>query len=95
MATKVIVAHHVSDFDEWLPVFKEHGDVRRKHGAQGHVVNRGIEDPNQIVIVTEFATLDGARGFMTDPSLKEAMAKAGVDGSPTIYLVEQAEEERY
>jgi hypothetical protein len=32
---------------------------------------------------------------MADPSLPEAMRRAGVDGEPTIYLVEQAEDVRY
>ena len=95
MTTLVIVAHHVADFEQWQPVFKEHGETRRRHGAKGHVIGRGVEDPNQIVIVNEFATLEGARAFMTDPSLPAAMEKGGVDGAPTIYLVEEAEQERY
>lgn len=34
--TKVIVQHHVADYDRWYPVFTEHGDVRRQYGATGH-----------------------------------------------------------
>lgn len=93
--TKVIVAHHVADYDRWYPVFKEHGEVRRSHGAQGHTVTRGLEDPNQVVVVNDFATAEGARAFMSDPSLPGVMERAGVDGAPTIYLVDEAESERY
>lgn len=92
---KVIVAHHVADYDRWYPVFKEHGEIRRTHGAKGHVVNRAVEDPNQVVIVNEFATLEGARAFMADPNLPTVMKQAGVDGEPTIYLVEEVEDQRY
>lgn len=95
MTAKAIVAHHVADYDEWYQVFKEHGEVRRQHGAKGHIINRGIADPNQIVVVSEFATVEQARAFMADPSLPAAMERAGADAEPTIYLVEQAEEERY
>jgi heme-degrading monooxygenase HmoA len=95
MTVNAIVAHHVADYDEWYGVFKEHGEIRRQHGAAGHIINRGVEDPNQIVAVTEFTTVEQARAFMTDPSLRAAMERAGVDSEPTIYLVEQAEEERY
>jgi hypothetical protein len=95
MATNVIVAHHVWDYDRWLTVFGEHGEIRRRHGAEGHVVHRGVEDPDQIVIVNDFATIAGARAFMADPSLREAMTEAGVEGVPAIYLVEETERQRY
>lgn len=93
MAVQVIVAHHAADYDRWLPAFKEHGEVRRRHGSTGATIYRGVEDPNQIVVVNEMATLEGARGFMEDPSLKDAMDRAGVDGQPTIYVVERSGEE--
>lgn len=93
--TKVIVAHHVADFDAWYPVFVEHGEVRRKHGATGHTIHRGVEDPNALVVVNDFADADGARAFMTDPGLPDVMSRAGVDAAPTIYLVEEAEAEDY
>jgi hypothetical protein len=92
---KVIVSHHVTDFDQWYPVFEEHGEVRRTHGATGHTVNRSVEDPNQLVIVNDFATVEDARAFMGDPSLPDAMQRAGVDGTPTIYLVDEVEDVRY
>jgi uncharacterized protein (DUF1330 family) len=96
MGTKVIGAFRVTDYDQWYPVFKEQGvAVRRKHGATGHIVNRGIEDPNQVVVVVEFSSPEEARAFMTDPALREVMQKAGVEGAPTMNLVEEAEEERY
>lgn len=80
--TKVIVQHHVADYDRWYPVFTEHEDIRRRHGATGHSISREVADPNTIVIVNEFATLDGARAFMQDPSLPAAMERGGVDGRP-------------
>ncbi len=88
---KVIVAHHVADYDQWYPVFEEHGEVRRKHGGTGHTITRVADDPNSLVIITEFATVDGARGFSQDPSLRDAMARAGVDAAPQVWIVEDAE----
>ena len=92
---KVIVQHHVADYDRWYPVFIEHGDIRRRHGATGHSVNRAADDPNIVVIVNDFATLEGARAFAQDPSLPEAMQRAGVDGPPQVWIVEEADEARY
>ena len=88
--TKVIVQHHVADYDTWLAVFLEHGDVRRSHGATGHTVTRAIDDPNSIVIVNEFASADGAKAFATDPSLPDVMHRAGVDSAPQVWIAEEA-----
>ena len=92
---KVIVQHHVADYDRWFAVFTEHGDVRRRHGATGHTVTRSIGDPNAIVIVNEFATVDGAKAFAADPSLPETMARAGVDGAPQVWITEEASSVAY
>jgi len=92
---KVIVQHHVTDYDRWYPVLAEHGEVRRKHGATGHTIHRAADDPNTIVIVTDFKSLDGARAFSSDPSLADAMKRAGVDGPPQVWIVNEAETIRY
>jgi uncharacterized protein (DUF1330 family) len=93
--TKVIVKHRVVDYDRWYPVFTEHGEVRRTHGATGHSIEREVADPNSLIIVNEFATLEGARAFTQDPSLQDAMTRAGVDGAPTVWIVEESETKRY
>ena len=92
---QVIVEHHVADYDAWYPVFIEHGDVRRKHGATGHAVYRTVADPNEVVVVNQFATREGAEGFMTDPSLPDVMHRAGVDSAPKIWLVSEADVTSY
>lgn len=93
--TKVIVQNHVIDYDRWLPVFTEHESVRRSHGATGHSIGREVADPNSIVIVNEFKTLEGARAFSQDPSLPTAMERGGVDKPPQVWIVEEAEARRY
>lgn len=87
---KVIVQHHVADYDAWFTVFSEHGVVRRKHGATGHTVTRAVDDPNSLVVVNDFATLAGAQAFAADPSLPEAMDRAGVDGPPQVWITEES-----
>lgn len=93
--TRVIVQHHVADYDRWYPVFTEHESVRRQHGATGHSISRDVSDPNTIVIVNEFATLEGALGFRDDPSLPAAMERGGVDGPPQVWIAEDAETTAY
>lgn len=52
-------------------------------------------DPNTIVIVTDFATLEGARSFSEDPSLRAAMERGGVDGPPQFWICDEADVRTY
>ena len=92
---KAIVQHHVVDYDQWFAVFTEHQAIRQRHGATGHSVSRSASDPNTLVIVTDFATLDGALAFTQDPSLRSAMERGGVDGAPQVWIVEEADARTY
>jgi hypothetical protein len=92
---KVIVQHRVADYDRWFPVFTEHEAVRRQHGATGHSINRTVADPNTLVIVNDFATLEGAQAFTQDPSLPAAMARGGVEGAPQAWIVDEADARTY
>jgi hypothetical protein len=92
---KVIVQHRVTDYDRWLTVYIEHGDVRRRHGGTGHTITRAAGDPNNLVVVNEFDTLAGATAFSQDPTLPEAMARAGVDGMPQVWIVNEADTAAY
>ena len=93
--TKVIVQHRVADYDRWLPVFNEHEAVRRQYGATGHSITRVASDPNTVVIVNDFATLEGALGFAQDPSLPAAMARGGVEGAPQVWIGDEADSGTY
>ena len=91
MKVQVIVSLHVHDFDKWHLVFTEHGDVRRAHGALGHRVYRALDDPRSVVVANDFETEAGARAFLADPSLRDAMDRAGVDRPPVITLCDTSE----
>jgi hypothetical protein len=92
---KVIVQHQVADYDTWFAVFNEHRAVRQAHGATGHSVCRVAGDPNTIVIVNDFASLEGALAFTQDPSLSAAMAKGGVTGAPQVWITNEADVAAY
>ena len=90
MAT-LTVQHHVKNYDAWKPIFDEDGTNRRANGATSHTVYRGGEDNNEVIIVTEFESREGALAFMTNPSLKDAMERAGVDSEPRVTLGDKVE----
>ena len=80
----VIVQHQVEDYDAWRPLFDEHGTVRREHGCSSERVYRAVDDPNQTAVVMEYPTREAAEGLLADPSLREAMSRAGVIGAPIV-----------
>jgi len=91
----IIVQHTVSDYDAWKRVFDEHEAVRRQHGATGHELYRGADDPNAVTVVNHFPSREQAEAFATDPSLKEAMERGGVVSEPRVTWVEKSESVDY
>jgi heme-degrading monooxygenase HmoA len=90
MAT-VAVRNRVADFDAWKIGYDEHGAVRKEHGSTGATVLRDASDPNEVLVLTYWPSLENARAFANDPSLREAMEKSGVIGAPRIEFYEEAD----
>jgi hypothetical protein len=93
--TLLVVNHRVRDFAAWKPVFDEHQAVRTKHGATRHWLYQDADEPNDVTVATEFPTREQAQAFVDDPSLAEAMGKAGVEGPPHIHFREPVEQVDY
>lgn len=91
----LVVHHRVRDYDAWKAVFDEHEPVRRSHGEIEHRVYRDLHDRNRVVIHNDFPTEDAARAFLEDPSLREAMERAGVEGEPGMSFIERLERKVY
>jgi len=87
----VVVQHVCKDYDAWRPVFDEHATSRSGHGCKGEQVYRSVDDPNAVAVVMEWPSTDAAQGFMSDPSLADAMQRGGVVGPPTITIGEHVE----
>ena len=90
--TTLAVRHRVEDFDQWSTGFKEHGEVRRSHGATG---DRVLRDGNQVLALIDFPDAASAAAFQADPSLRDAMQHAGVVGAPDISVWTESSQEQY
>lgn len=86
-----IVVHKVAAYDTWKKAFDADAGARAQAGIIGYAVNRGVEDPNVVIVYLQSTTLDQVRQFAASPKLKETMAKAGVEGAPKIAFVQGAE----
>jgi hypothetical protein len=90
--TTLLVQHTVESFKEWKVGFDNHESNRRLHGSTGH---RLLRDDNAITILIDFPDAESAKAFTADPSLKEAMTKAGVIGAPTLSYLDDVESLSY
>lgn len=91
----IFVRHHVKDFATWKPAFDEHEPIREAYGISGHRLYQGTDDPNDMTIVLETGDLERAKGFATSEDLRSAMMRAGVEGPPEVWYVEDVEEKQY
>ncbi len=88
MAT-LLVRHRVRDFERWKQVFDAQAPERAAAGSLGGRVFRDGDDPEDVVIVLEWADLDRARDFAEREDLQETMERAGVMGEPDfLFLAE-------
>ena len=90
MAT-IIVRHKVKDYASWKAGYDDHGPARRAAGCQGTVVYRSADDPNQVVIVLEWDSLENAQKFAGSDELREKMQEVGVADQPDMYFLNEAD----
>ncbi len=89
MAT-VAVRHQVNDYDAWKAVYDEHGANRKEHGCIGDQILRDDADPSEVLVLTRWPSMKNAQEWAADPSLRDAMSRAGVVGAPRIEFYEEA-----
>ena len=80
----ILISHAVSNYDTWKKAFDDHASARKEASFLGHHVNRGADDPNQVVIYLPATDVDKVKAFIDSADLAEKMKEAGVTGTPTI-----------
>jgi hypothetical protein len=86
----LIVTHKVEDFARWKVVFDSTNAMKKPHGWKRSNIYTLDGDRNNVMVVEEFATMEGAKAFASSAELRAAMGKAGVVGAPDIRFVNQA-----
>jgi hypothetical protein len=89
MAT-MFVRHSVSDYKTWRKAYDEFASVQKAKGVTAQAVYQAADNPNDITVTHEFATVEAAQAFARSAELKNAMQNAGVTGAPTIWFTNRA-----
>ncbi|MEE9585792.1 MAG: antibiotic biosynthesis monooxygenase [Nitrososphaerales archaeon] len=81
----------VEDYAKWKPVYDEHTAARKVSGSKGAQVLQNAENPNEIMIILEYESVEKAKAFSQSEGLRLAMQKAGVNSIPDIIFVNEVE----
>ncbi|MEX0744752.1 MAG: antibiotic biosynthesis monooxygenase [Phycisphaeraceae bacterium] len=85
----VMIRHRVQDFERWRQVFEAAADFRRDGGEQRYEVFEIHDDPDHVVLLFEWDSMERARAFLANPELSDAMDQAGVESPPEVWFLEQ------
>src|SRR5215472_9755112 len=87
----LVIEHGLQEWGAWKAVFDEHGAARKEHGCITEELFRAEGDEHTIMNVMRWPDRASAESFLADPSLAEAMARAGVTGEPRFTFWETVE----
>ncbi len=80
----------VEDYETFCDVFDDAKKLRHSAGSTGDTFYQSADNPNDVTVQVEFQTIDAAKAYALSQGLREAMKRAGVQGSPTIWFVNEA-----
>ncbi len=82
----MFVRHTVSDYKTWRRAYDEFAPIQKAKGVTAQAVYRAADNPNDITVTHEFASVEAAQAFAKSAELKSAMQNAGVAEAPTIWF---------
>jgi quinol monooxygenase YgiN len=85
----MLVQHKVKDFAAWKNVYDSVADLRASNGELSDQIYRDASDPNSLTVIFKWDSLANAQKYAQSPELKAAMEKAGVDGPPNIFFLNE------
>jgi hypothetical protein len=86
MSATLVVRHKVNDYAAWRSVYDELEPLRVEHGCTNQRVLRLPADANELLITHDFPSVEQASTFAQSGELRAGMARAGVDGPPTVEI---------
>ena len=87
--------HQVRDYLLWRKVFNADAEGRKEAGCLGARVFRNAEDPEEVVVLFEWDSLERARRRIASLTLNRKFEEAGVSGGKgqtEFYLLEEEAE---
>ena len=84
----LLIRHKVADFAKWKPVYDAHQSARAAASLRDRLILRGLDKPNEVVLLFEVGDVAKARAFTSSADLKGAMQSAGVVDKPDVHFLQ-------
>ncbi len=85
----VLVRHKVKDYAAWKAVFDSGAETQHAGGVRTYQVLHPDDDPNDLLVLHEWDSLDNARAMLGNPELRKMMEQAGVIGEPEVLFLKE------
>jgi hypothetical protein len=82
----LFVRHTVADYATWRKNYDAFAPVQKQMGVKAQAVYQSVDDPNDVTVTHEFATLEEARAMVNSADLRAKMQESGVTGAPTVWF---------
>ena len=84
---RMMVSHHVKNFDAWLKTFDaETKETRASYGMMDRAIARDADDSNMVYLVFVITDMAKAKARGESAELKKLMTDAGVEGKTTMTM---------
>jgi quinol monooxygenase YgiN len=87
--TFVLVRFTVEDLVKWKAAFEGAADLRKNFGSMGVRAFSKADDPNEVVILGEYADKAKAMQLFQSQEFREATARAGVKSPPEVSFLDE------
>jgi heme-degrading monooxygenase HmoA len=88
--TYVLVQHRVANYEKFEPAFHD-AEARRRRamsGSKGGTLYRDASDPNSVIVLFEWDTVERARAFTESHELRESVEWSG-GATPQAIVLEE------
>lgn len=85
----VLVRHKVKDYPKWKQIFDAALFLRQSSGEKSCKIFRNSDDPNEVVVLTEWDDIHNAVKYSQNKLFRQAAEVAGIVTKPVVYVPEE------
>ncbi|MGZ8692206.1 MAG: hypothetical protein ACXW0F_09510 [Gaiellaceae bacterium] len=79
----MVLHFETDDYDEWKRMF-DSDPAGRRDFAKGHVILRGVDNPDEVFVRAEFESVERAQSFRTRLLESGVLNRLNVKTAPTV-----------
>ena len=87
----LLIRHKVADYKKWKAVFDDASALRQTGGEKGGQILHLEGDPNNLLMLFEWESLEKGHQYVQSEDLRKAMQEAGVVEQPEILFLNEME----